>query len=244
MLAVKLQELFGLADTPRIADGRVPLTVHLLSPAGRPLQVTQDLRGFWERTYPEVRKEMKGRYPKHPWPDDPWNAVATHRAKPRGLDIARPIFSLQPRLVACPLTQSQRMHADTHPSVRTSQVTHPMSKLESLSGRALEIAGSVGDSIKNNVPDRAHEMDRDRRRARRIEDRQPRRHASSCGAIPPSRSPAPSARACCCTPSRRQQKKAQNGAIEGKATRIEAKKGTAKPRTRTASSRTRKTEAS
>jgi ATP-dependent helicase HrpB len=84
VLAVKLQELFGLAETPRIADGRIPLTIHLLSPAGRPLQVTQDLRGFWERTYPEVRKEMKGRYPKHPWPDDPWNAQATHRAKPRG----------------------------------------------------------------------------------------------------------------------------------------------------------------
>lgn len=84
VLAVKLQELFGLADTPRVADGRVPLTLHLLSPAGRPLQVTQDLRSFWERTYPEVRKEMKGRYPKHPWPDDPWNAVATHRAKPKG----------------------------------------------------------------------------------------------------------------------------------------------------------------
>ena len=84
VLAVKLQELFGLAETPRIAEGRVPLTLHLLSPAGRPLQVTQDLRGFWERTYPDVRKEMKGRYPKHPWPDDPWNAPATHRAKPRG----------------------------------------------------------------------------------------------------------------------------------------------------------------
>lgn len=84
VLAVKLQELFGLADTPRIAEGRVPLTLHLLSPAGRPLQVTQDLRGFWERTYPEVKKEMKGRYPKHPWPDDPWTAKATHRAKPRG----------------------------------------------------------------------------------------------------------------------------------------------------------------
>ncbi|MFC0676376.1 ATP-dependent helicase HrpB [Lysobacter korlensis] len=83
VLAVKLQELFGLADTPRIAEGRVPLTLHLLSPAGRPLQVTQDLRSFWERTYPEVRKEMKGRYPKHPWPDDPWTATATHRAKPR-----------------------------------------------------------------------------------------------------------------------------------------------------------------
>ncbi|GAA5067227.1 ATP-dependent helicase HrpB [Lysobacter panacisoli] len=84
VLAVKLQELFGLADTPRIADGRVPLTLHLLSPGGKPLQITQDLRGFWDRTYPEVKKEMKGRYPKHPWPDDPWTAAATHRAKPRG----------------------------------------------------------------------------------------------------------------------------------------------------------------
>jgi len=84
VLAVKLQELFGLADTPRIADGRTPLTLHLLSPGGRPLQVTQDLKGFWQRTYPEVKKEMKGRYPRHPWPDDPWTATATHRAKPRG----------------------------------------------------------------------------------------------------------------------------------------------------------------
>jgi ATP-dependent helicase HrpB len=84
VLAVKLQELFGLADTPRVADGRVPVTLHLLSPGGKPLQVTQDLRGFWERTYPEVRKEMKGRYPRHPWPDDPWTAQASHRARPRG----------------------------------------------------------------------------------------------------------------------------------------------------------------
>ncbi|RZA33423.1 MAG: ATP-dependent helicase HrpB [Lysobacteraceae bacterium] len=84
VLAVKLQELFGLADTPRVADGRIPVTLHLLSPGGKPLQVTQDLRGFWERTYPEVKKEMKGRYPRHPWPDDPWSATATHRAKPRG----------------------------------------------------------------------------------------------------------------------------------------------------------------
>ncbi len=84
VLAVKLQELFGLADTPRVADGRVPLTLHLLSPGGRPLQVTQDLKSFWAATYPEVRKEMKGRYPRHPWPDDPWTATATHRAKPRG----------------------------------------------------------------------------------------------------------------------------------------------------------------
>ncbi|HEY0334899.1 MAG TPA: ATP-dependent helicase HrpB [Stenotrophomonas sp.] len=84
VLAVKLQELFGLADTPRVADARVPLTLHLLSPGGRALQVTQDLRSFWSNTYPEVRKEMKGRYPRHPWPDDPWSATATHRAKPRG----------------------------------------------------------------------------------------------------------------------------------------------------------------
>ena len=84
ILAVKLQELFGLADTPRVAGGRVPVTLHLLSPAGRPIQVTQDLKGFWERTYPEVKKELKGRYPRHPWPDDPWSATPTHRAKPRG----------------------------------------------------------------------------------------------------------------------------------------------------------------
>ena len=84
VLAVKLQELFGLADTPRVAGGRIPVTLHLLSPAGRPIQVTQDLHGFWERTYPEVKKELKGRYPKHPWPDDPWTATPTHRAKPRG----------------------------------------------------------------------------------------------------------------------------------------------------------------
>ncbi|WP_192885904.1 ATP-dependent helicase HrpB [Xanthomonas campestris] len=84
VLAVKLQELFGLAETPRVADGRIPLTLHLLSPGGRPLQVTQDLKSFWATTYPDVKKEMKGRYPRHPWPDDPWTANATHRAKPRG----------------------------------------------------------------------------------------------------------------------------------------------------------------
>jgi ATP-dependent helicase HrpB len=83
VLAVKLQEMFGLADTPRVAWGRVPITLHLLSPARRPIQVTQDLRGFWERTYAEVKKELKGRYPKHPWPDDPWQAPPTARAKRR-----------------------------------------------------------------------------------------------------------------------------------------------------------------
>lgn len=83
ILAVKLQELFGLADGPRVASGRVPVLLELLSPAGRPVQLTADLRGFWDRTYPEVKKELKGRYPRHPWPDDPWTAPATARAKPR-----------------------------------------------------------------------------------------------------------------------------------------------------------------
>jgi ATP-dependent helicase HrpB len=83
VLAVKLQEMFGLADTPRVAWGSIPVTLHLLSPAKRPIQVTQDLKGFWERTYVEVKKELKGRYPKHPWPDDPWNAAPTARTRRR-----------------------------------------------------------------------------------------------------------------------------------------------------------------
>jgi ATP-dependent helicase HrpB len=78
-VSVKLQELFGLAETPRIGRARTPITFHLLAPNGRPVQTTQDLRSFWERTYPEVRKELRGRYPKHPWPDDPWAAIPTHR---------------------------------------------------------------------------------------------------------------------------------------------------------------------
>ncbi len=83
VLAVRLQELFGLADTPTICHGEVKVLLHLLSPAQRPMQVTQDLRGFWDRTYPEVKKELMGRYPKHHWPDDPWSAPATARAKRR-----------------------------------------------------------------------------------------------------------------------------------------------------------------
>ena len=81
VLAVKLQELFGLADTPTVADGRVAVMLHLLSPAQRPIQVTRDLNSFWTNTYAEVKKELKGRYPKHPWPDDPWSAQATARVK-------------------------------------------------------------------------------------------------------------------------------------------------------------------
>jgi ATP-dependent helicase HrpB len=83
-VSVKLQEVFGLAETPRLGPARVPVTFELLAPNGRPVQTTQDLKSFWERTYPEVRKELRGRYPRHPWPDDPWNATPTHRAKRRG----------------------------------------------------------------------------------------------------------------------------------------------------------------
>lgn len=83
ILALKLQEAFGWQDTPTIVDGRAPVMVHLLSPARRPLQITQDLRSFWLNGYPEVRKEMRGRYPKHPWPEDPLTANATAKAKRR-----------------------------------------------------------------------------------------------------------------------------------------------------------------
>ena len=83
-LEVKLQEMFGSADTPTVCDGRVKVVLHLLSPAQRPVAVTQDLAGFWARGYVEVRKDLRGRYPRHPWPDDPRAAVATYRAKPRG----------------------------------------------------------------------------------------------------------------------------------------------------------------
>jgi ATP-dependent helicase HrpB len=82
--AVKLQELFGLAETPRLGPARQPVTFELLAPNGRPVQTTRDLRSFWERTYPEVRRELRGRYPKHPWPEDPWSAAPTHRTKRRG----------------------------------------------------------------------------------------------------------------------------------------------------------------
>ncbi|MGV8843847.1 MAG: ATP-dependent helicase HrpB [Pseudomonas sp.] len=84
VLAVRLQELFGLAATPRIAGGRQVIKLHLLSPARRPVQVTQDLANFWASTYVEVKKDLKGRYPKHYWPDDPLIAEPTARAKPRG----------------------------------------------------------------------------------------------------------------------------------------------------------------
>jgi ATP-dependent helicase HrpB len=83
LASAKLQELFGLAETPRLGARRTPITFALLSPAGRPVQVTQDLRSFWNGTYQEVRKELRPRYPKHPWPEDPWNAEPTHRTRRR-----------------------------------------------------------------------------------------------------------------------------------------------------------------
>lgn len=85
VLAARLQELFGMAATPRIANGQVPLLIHLLSPAMRPVQVTRDLASFWRETYPEVKKELKGRYPKHAWPEDPLQAEAVRgiKRKPR-----------------------------------------------------------------------------------------------------------------------------------------------------------------
>ena len=82
-LSVRLQEVFGLAESPRIASGRVPVTMELLSPARRPVQVTRDLASFWARGYAEVRRELKGRYPKHYWPEDPHRAEATRRVRPR-----------------------------------------------------------------------------------------------------------------------------------------------------------------
>jgi ATP-dependent RNA helicase HrpB len=83
VLAVRLQELFGQTETPEICNGRIPVLLHLLSPARRPVQVTSDLASFWHNTYPQVRKELAGRYPKHHWPDDPLVARPTNRCKPR-----------------------------------------------------------------------------------------------------------------------------------------------------------------
>lgn len=82
--AAKLQELFGLAETPRLGPRQVPVTFELLAPNGRPVQTTRDLESFWRTTYAEVRKQLRGRYPRHPWPEDPWTAEPTHRTKKRG----------------------------------------------------------------------------------------------------------------------------------------------------------------
>ncbi|MBI5478021.1 MAG: DEAD/DEAH box helicase [Deltaproteobacteria bacterium] len=83
VLRARIQELFGLLDTPRVAGGQVPVLIHLLAPNSRPQQVTSDLRSFWQKTYPEVRKELRARYPKHAWPEDPWTATPTRGARRR-----------------------------------------------------------------------------------------------------------------------------------------------------------------
>jgi ATP-dependent helicase HrpB len=82
-IEVRLQEVFGLVDTPRLAGGRVPVTLKLLSPARRPVQITRDLAGFWRGSYADVRKDLRGRYPKHYWPDNPLEAEPTRGARPR-----------------------------------------------------------------------------------------------------------------------------------------------------------------
>ena len=89
VLAVKLQEMFGAKTSPRVLDGHMPVTLELLSPAGRPLQRTQDLEGFWSGSYAQVRREMRGRYPKHPWPDDPVAAEPTAWTKRRRAELKR-----------------------------------------------------------------------------------------------------------------------------------------------------------
>ena len=81
ILAARIQEMFGLAETPRLARGRVPLLLHLLAPSGRPQQVTDDLESFWANTYAVVRKELRRRYPKHAWPEDPLTASPTRKAR-------------------------------------------------------------------------------------------------------------------------------------------------------------------
>jgi ATP-dependent helicase HrpB len=83
-IALRVQELFGLANHPSLAAGRVPLTLHLLSPAHRPIQITRDLPGFWRGSWSAVRADLRGRYPRHSWPEDPAAASPTTRAKPRG----------------------------------------------------------------------------------------------------------------------------------------------------------------
>jgi ATP-dependent helicase HrpB len=80
---VRIQETFGLKATPRVADGKVPIVMKLLSPAQRPVQITKDLESFWKTGYASVRKDLRGRYPKHYWPEDPLEAVATRRVRPK-----------------------------------------------------------------------------------------------------------------------------------------------------------------
>jgi ATP-dependent helicase HrpB len=84
VLAVRLQELFGLAETPTVAGGRIKVLLHILGPNFRPVQITQDLRSFWDVTYAQVRKDLRARYPRHAWPEDPWSASPERRPRRKG----------------------------------------------------------------------------------------------------------------------------------------------------------------
>ena len=80
-ISVRIQEVFGMSETPKILGNTIPLQIHLLSPAQRPIQITYDLKSFWENSYQEVRKELRGKYKKHYWPENPYEAVATNKTK-------------------------------------------------------------------------------------------------------------------------------------------------------------------
>ncbi len=101
VVAVRLQEVFGVLASPRLAGGRVPVTFKLLSPAQRPVQITRDLASFWQGSYADVRKDMRGRYPRHYWPEDPAIAEPTRRAKPPGRRQTEAPERLPPRIAAC-----------------------------------------------------------------------------------------------------------------------------------------------
>ena len=129
-IAVRLQELFGLNTHPSIAKGAVPLVLELLSPAQRPVQVTRDLPGFWRGSYAAVRSDLRGRYPRHPWPDDPANAAPTRRVKPRGTP------SRVPTLRA---------------SVRRMQTTYPLTLRSSFSPKWQPSAAAVSRGLAAGV---------------------------------------------------------------------------------------------
>ena len=127
--SVKLQELFGLADTPTVGRRREPVLLALLAPNGRPVQLTRDLRSFWNRTYPEVRKELRGRYPKHPWPEDPWAvrgqnlsqaSKARRRSERRPSDLQTSDFRLQTCRRAAVPRATRRSRTASAPSTTAS----------------------------------------------------------------------------------------------------------------------------
>lgn len=134
-LAVRMQEMFGEATTPVIAEGRVPLVLELLSPAQRPLQITRDLSAFWQGSYREVQKEMKGRYPKHVWPDDPANA-----ARPAAAKNTR---SRRCRAASCPASR----FANARPSAAREKYPRRPAPAGRRPAAAAATAGSTGVAV-------------------------------------------------------------------------------------------------